>query len=103
MSNTGRSSVNRFIALLITIAASSYGWRITFDYDPANDHVQMDTQCFTDGRLVWSAVDEFPVTPGSTSMQVRRHPTPTNALCNISVFLFREGEDAPVESTGITD
>jgi hypothetical protein len=87
----------------MTIAASSYGWRITFDYDPMNDHIQMDTLCYADGHLVWQAVDHFPIEPGATSMQVRRHATPSNALCNISVFLFREGSEDPVESAGIVD
>jgi hypothetical protein len=95
--------VSRIAAILIAIAAVNTGWHITFAADPANDHVQMDTTCYEQGRMVWSAVDSLPITPGSTGMTVRRHLTPATALCDINVFLFKKGAENPSEDAHISE
>lgn len=105
--------MRQWFALLLVclLVQTAGGWRVQFAAHENNVGVQIDTQCWRDGKLTFQAVDYVHVDPAWSDIELHRPQTPKGASCTGKAYVFRNtaggtgnpDEDTIADQSGFVD
>lgn len=97
--------------MTIVMVQNGQNWELGWDPHPQNVGVQVDTQCWTNGKLTFSSVDYVQIEEMQSHVVMHRqqHPKERNCVVYASVLRNPEGpqgdpkNDLPVDSVTYTE